>query len=79
MPEHEATFEIESKSDAYAVQRLMDAIYDSLREESRTLREGSSDSTEMIGQFQAIRDAARQPSPGRLTVTLQQRADGFED
>lgn len=79
MNEHEATFEIDSVSDAYAVERLMNTVYDTLREESRTIREGSSDSTGMMEQFQEVRDAARQPMPGRLTVRLEQRSEEFED
>ncbi|MFB6104512.1 MAG: hypothetical protein ABEJ57_05425 [Halobacteriaceae archaeon] len=79
MTEYEATFQIDSESDAYAVARLMAAVYDSLREESRTLREGSSDSSEMIVQFRELREAARQPKPGRLTVTFEQRDEAFED
>jgi hypothetical protein len=79
MDEYEATFEVDSKSDAYAIERLMNQVYDSLREESRTVREGSSDSTKMIAEFEAIRDAARQPKPGRLTVILEQRDEEFEE
>jgi len=79
MDEYEATFEVDSKSDAYAVERLMSQVYDSLREESRTVREGSSDSTQMIAEFEAIREAARQPKPGRLTVKFVQRDEEFEE
>jgi len=78
MEEYEATFEVDSKTDAYAVERLMERLYDSLREESRTVREGSSDSTEMLEQFEAIRDAARRHNPGQLTVVYEQRDEEFE-
>lgn len=77
MDEYEATFEIDSKTDAYAVERLMNQVYDSLREETRTVREGSSDSAETIEQFRAIRDAARRPTPGRLTVVFEQKDEEF--
>jgi hypothetical protein len=43
MEEHEAVFEIESKADAYAVERLLVQLYDTVREEVRTRRTESSD------------------------------------
>jgi hypothetical protein len=79
MEEYEATFEIESKRDADAVERLLSRLYDSLREESRTVRDGTSDSTEMLTQFEAVRDAARDRNPGTLTVVLERRNEPFED
>ena len=79
MDEHRAVFAIESETDAYAVKRMLDRLYDSLREESRTLREGSSDSTEMLEQFQVIREAARRPTPGKLTVVYESRNGKFAD
>lgn len=78
METHEATFEIESKTDAYAVDRLMEQLYNSLREESRSLRAGSEDATSMLAAFEAIRNAARTARPGRLTVIFEQREEEFE-
>lgn len=78
MDEYKAVFEIESKSDAHAVERLMNRVYDSLREESRTLREESGDSTEMLEKFETIRDAARKPTPGKVTVIYESRDEEFE-
>jgi hypothetical protein len=78
MDEHRAVFEIDSKTEARAIERLMERIYDSLREESRTLAEGSSDSTEMLEQFETIREATRRPTPGRLTVIYEPRDESFE-
>lgn len=74
-----ATFEIDSKTDAYAVERLMDRLYDSLREESRSIRDGSNDSTEMLERFEMIRDAAQQHRPGRLKVTYEHADEGFRE
>ena len=79
MEEYEATFVIESKSDASAVERLMNQLYDSLREEARTVREGTEDSARMLEQFKAIRDAARRPKPGRFTVVYERQEEGFEE
>ena len=79
MDEYEAVFEIDSETDAYAVERLTNRLYNSLREESRTLREGSSDSMEMLAQFEAIRDAARRPTPGKLTVKYESQDEEFEE
>jgi predicted trehalose synthase len=78
MNEYKAVFEIDSKTDAYAVERLMNRMYNSLREESRTLRDGSNDSTEMLEQFEAIRDATRRPTRGRVTVIYESRDEEFE-
>lgn len=78
MAEHEATFVIESKADAYAVERLANRLYDSLREEARTVREGTADSTDMLAEFEAIRDAAERRRPGQLTVVYETRDEGFE-
>ena len=78
MEEHEATFEIESKADAHAVERLLERLYDSLREESRTVRSGTGDSAEMLEQFRVVRDSARRPRAGTLRVVLEQRDDSFE-
>lgn len=79
MDEHVAVFEVESEQSAQAVERLMDRLYDSVREESRTVRDGASDSSEMLAQFEALRDATRQTTPGRLTVTYEPRAGDFEN
>lgn len=78
MAEYEAVFEIDSKTDAHAVERLMERLYDSLREESRTRREGSSDSTEMLEQFETIRNATRRPTPGKLRVIYESRDEEFD-
>lgn len=78
MEEYKATFEAESKRDAYAVERSLNRVYDSLREESRTVREGTSDSTEMLEQFKTARDAARSRTPGKLTVIYEQQDEPFE-
>lgn len=77
MDEYEATFPIESRSDAFTVERLMHRVYDSLREESRTVRRGSGDSTPMLEQFETIRDATRNRMPGTLTIRYEARDDVF--
>lgn len=78
MEEHKATFEIRSKDDAHTVEQLLSRLYDSLREESRTVRKGTSDSTEMLEQFRSVRDAARSQKPGRLTVVYEQKEEPFD-
>ena len=78
MEKHTAKFEIESKNDAYAVEQLLNVLYDSLREESRSVRKGTSDSSEMLAQFEAMRDAARRQKPGRLTVVYETKNEPFE-
>jgi len=59
MHEFEATFDVDSKTDVLAVERLINRLYDALREESRTLQEDTEASTEMLSKFEAIRGAAR--------------------
>ena len=78
MDEYEATFEIESKTDARAVERLLGRLYDAVREESRTVREGSGDASATLEQFETLRDEARRRSPGRLTVVYEARDETFE-
>jgi hypothetical protein len=79
MDEYEATFEIASKNDARAVERLLNRLYDTLREESRTVRSGTGDSTEMLEQFECLRDAAGQQKPGTLKVVFEQQGRSFEE
>lgn len=76
---YEATFEIKSQPDANAVERVLTRLYDSLREESRTVRNETSDSTEMLAQFEAIRAAAADPAPGSLTVIYKRKDESFEE
>lgn len=77
MREYEARFEIESKADAYAVERVLTQLYDALREETRTVREGTTDSTEMLDQFATIRNAAQDPTSGTLTVIYERDDEPF--
>lgn len=79
MEEYEATFEIETKSEAYAVERLMERLYNAVREESRTIREESGDSTAMLSEFETLRDASERRAPGSLTVRYVQRDESFDD
>lgn len=78
MERYEATFEIESKSDSYAARRILERVYDTIREESRTVRAGTADSSELLEQFEALREIVRTPAPGRLTVTYEIHDEGFE-
>ncbi|MDG5777328.1 hypothetical protein VB773_03155 [Haloarculaceae archaeon H-GB2-1] len=79
MDEYEAKFEIDSKTDAYAVEKLLTRLYNALREETRTVRKETADSTEMLEQFKVVRDAAQDPKPGTLTVKFEQEDSSFDD
>lgn len=79
MEEYEATFEIETESEAYAVERLMERLYNAVREESRTIREASGDSSAMLSEFEALRDASARRAPGSLTVRYEQRDESFDE
>ena len=78
MPTHEATFEIDSKRDAYAVQRMLEQTYNTVREESRSVRDGTDDATELLASFEELKKAAQQPTPGRLTITYEETEGEFD-
>lgn len=79
MSEYEATFEIDSKTDSYAARRILEQAYDTVREESRSVREGSDDASELLQEFKTLRDAAKHPTAGELTITYEQYDDEFDD
>ena len=79
MADYEASFDIDSKTDSYAAQRLLEQVYDIIREESRSVREGTDDADELLREFQTLRDAAKRRTPGRLTITYEQYDGAFED
>ena len=79
MSHYEAVFEIDSKSDAETIRLLVERVYDSLREETRDTDRNQDSSTEMLETFEAIRNAARHPTPGTLTIHYDQHDEAFED
>ena len=79
MSYYEASFDIDSKTDSYAARRMLEQVYDTIREESRSVREGTDDADELLEAFRTLRDAAKQPTPGRLTITYERLEDEFED
>ena len=79
MSHYEASFEIDSKTDSYAARRILEQVYDTIREESRSVREGTDDAEELLEEFRTLRDATKRPTPGRLTITYEQFEDEFED
>ncbi|MFC7154153.1 hypothetical protein ACFQPA_01615 [Halomarina halobia] len=79
MSRYEASFEIDSKTDSYAARRILERAYDTIREESRSVREGSDDASELLQGFRTLRDAAKHPTTGRLTIIYEQHDDEFDD
>lgn len=79
MSDYEASFEIDSKTDSYAARRILEQVYDTIREESRGVREGTDDADELLQGFQTLRDAAKRPTPGRLTITYERYDGEFGD
>ena len=79
MSHYEASFEIDSKTDSYAARRMLEQVYDIIREESRSVREGTDDADELLGEFQTLQDAAKRSTPGRLTITYEQFDGEYED
>jgi hypothetical protein len=72
------TFEINSKTDAYAARTMHERSYNTIREESKTAREGTEEAQELLDQFKALRDAAKDHSPGTLTITYEQSDEEFD-
>lgn len=79
MVRYEATFEVESRADAEAIRRLLERAYDTLREETREVYGDDPGQSEMLDEFEAIRDAARRSRPGKLTIRYDQQDDPFEE
>lgn len=75
MSRHEASFEIDSKTDSYAARRILEQAYDTIREESRSVREGTDDADALLREFKALRDAAANPAEGKLTITYERYDD----
>lgn len=79
MSRYEASFEVDSKNDSYAVRRILEQVYDAVREESRTVRAGTGDADELLAEFETLRDAATEPSPGELRIVYERYDDEFDD
>lgn len=79
MSRYEASFEIDSKTESYAARRIVEQAYDIIREESRRVREGSTDMSESLQEFETLREAANQPALGELTITYEQYDDDFDN
>lgn len=79
MSRYEATFDIDSKTDAHAVRLLVEQAHDTLREELREIGQDDASVKETLQQFEAIREAARRTSPGTLTVIYEPRDGPFDD
>lgn len=75
---YEASFEIDSKADSVAARRILEQVYDTIREESQSVREGTEDADELLGEFQTLRDAVKPQVPGRLTITYERYDSEFE-
>ena len=78
MSRHVASFEIDSKTDSYAARRILERVYDTIREESSSGREDSDDASELLESFKTLRDAAKRPTTGKLTITYEQYDPEFE-
>jgi hypothetical protein len=74
-----ASFEITSKEDSRAARRILEQTYDTIREESKSVRDETEDATDLLQSFETLRDAARHPTPGTLTITYQRDEDGFTE
>lgn len=79
MAHYKATFEINSNLDGHAVRLLTNRVYNTIREESRHTDQGRASPNETLQQFEAIREAARRPAPGTLTVIYEQHDEAFDN
>lgn len=79
MSHYEAVFEINSKSDAETIRLLVERVYDALRKETREADRDETSSSEMLEKFEDIRNAARHPIPGTLTIHYDKHNEAFED
>lgn len=79
MSRYEAVFEADSKTDSQAIRRILEQVYDTVREESRTIREGADDASELLEEFETLRNATKEPSPGELRIVYERYDEDFED
>lgn len=80
MSRYQASFEVDSKTDSHAARRILERVYDTVREESQSVSEGSDDADELLEAFRVLRDATKQSTAGKLTITFERYDDaGFED
>ncbi|WP_332900251.1 MULTISPECIES: hypothetical protein [unclassified Haladaptatus] len=79
MSRYVASFDIDSQTDSYAARRILERVYDTIREESSSGREDSDDTSELLESFKTLRDAAKRPTTGKLTITYEQYDDEFEN
>lgn len=79
MVRHEASFEIDTKRDSYAVRRVIERIYDTIREETQSNPGESDGANEVLREFETLREAARRPTPGKLTITYDGYDEEFDD
>jgi hypothetical protein len=77
MTRQEATFTIDEASDAHAARRILERLFDSVREETSSA--SSADDTDVLDEFAALREAVEPPAPGSLTVTYERESGAFEN
>lgn len=77
MDKYQATFEVDSKGDAYAVRTVLERTYNTIREESKTVQEGTNEARDLLEQFEALRTAAKDHRPGTLRITYELSDEEF--
>lgn len=75
----EATFDVDSRAEARAVRSLLGELYDTVREEFKTVYDHRTGEEEVLEDFRAIRDAGREESPGRLTIVYEREVEEFDE
>ncbi|WP_267641854.1 hypothetical protein [Haloarchaeobius amylolyticus] len=79
MPTFEGTFEIQDRTDAQAVRTLMEEAYNAFREELQVHGRMTEESSEVLQEFEVIRDATRRPAAGRLTIVYERQDEPLDD
>jgi hypothetical protein len=79
MSRYEAAFEVESKNRSQIVQQVLKPVHDTIRDESRTIREETENANELLAAFETLQDAAMEPSPWGLTIVYERYDEDFED
>jgi hypothetical protein len=61
------------------VQQVLKHVHDTIRDESRTIREETEDANELLAAFESLQDAAMEPSPWGLKIVYERYDEDFED
>ncbi|MFC7046011.1 hypothetical protein ACFQH6_11825 [Halobacteriaceae archaeon GCM10025711] len=79
MTRYEATFDIDSKTDAHSVRLLVEQIYNVFREELRETGQDDAALNDTLQTLEEMREESRRSSPGSLTIIFEQHDESFDN